>query len=78
MREGLAYSMVIGMSVAFIWHFSRIAKHGNVIIQEPHPVMLAFEIIMLCAFLVFGMVSLIKLLRGIYMAHGQPESDPHD
>ncbi len=63
MREALSYSLVIGMSVAFLWHFCLIAKQGTVIIQEPILAILASEIIMLCAILVFGIVSLVKLLR---------------
>ena len=63
MREALAYSLIVGMSAAFLWHFSNIARFGGQFIQEPSLVILAFEIVMLCSIFVFGVVSLIKLCR---------------
>lgn len=64
MREGLSYGMVMGMSAAFLWHLSNIAKFGTHLIQEPSLAVLALEILLLCAVFLFGSVSLINCLRG--------------
>jgi len=63
MREGLAYSMVIGMSAAFLWHFGNIARFGTHLIQEQNSIILTSEIVMLCAVFIFGLVSFVELLR---------------
>ena len=64
MREVLAYCMIMGMSAAFLWHFSNIARFGTHLIQEPSPVILALEILLFCAVFIFGLVSLINKSRG--------------
>ena len=63
MREGLLCGIVIGMSVAFLWHFSNIVLFGQHIIQEPNLVILVSEIVLISACLIFAIVCLIQLLR---------------
>lgn len=64
MIEGLAYGMIIGMSAAFLWFFSNIARYGTHLIQEPNVIVLVLEIVFLFTIFVFGVVRLINLLRG--------------
>jgi len=63
MREYLAYSMIMGMSAAFLWHFSNIIRFGSHYIREPNLVILSTEIVFLCACFTFALLSVIKLLR---------------
>ena len=63
MREGLANIIIIGLSVAFLLHFSLIAIHGTILIQEPCRIILYSEITMLVAFIGFAIYNLIKLGR---------------
>ena len=64
MREFLANVFAVGTGVALLWHFSLIAIHGPVIIQEPSAVVLAMEIIVLVGIVCFGMVNIIRILPG--------------
>ena len=63
MREYLAYLFVIGLSAAFLWHFSLIATQGTVIIKEPSLAVLSLEIAMVVSFIAFAMVNMIRMFR---------------
>ena len=63
MREGLANIIIIGLSVAFLLHFSLIAIYGTLLIQEPCKVILYSEITMFVVFIGFAVYNLIKLSR---------------
>ena len=52
--------IVIALSVAFLIHFALIAYFGAVLIQEPHPIVLALEIALILLCITAGMVLLIK------------------
>ena len=59
-RHVLANIIVIGLSLAFLVHFGLIAYYGQVVISEPHTVILALEIIGLTGLIVFGFVNLVR------------------
>lgn len=63
MREWLANGIVIGLSLAFLVHFSLIVKYGKLLIQEPNPIMLGFEIVMMAGFIAFAIFNMIKIVR---------------
>ena len=42
--------LVIGMGVAFLWHFKNIWCYGGMIIKEPNHVVLIFEIVFVGTF----------------------------
>ena len=63
MREVLAYLMVIGMSSAFLWHFSCIIRFKTYTIQEPSQIALISEIILFSACLIYGIVNFVRLMR---------------
>ena len=56
----LTNMIVIGLSLAFLVHFGLIAYYGQVVISEPHTVILALEIIGLTSLLVFASLNLVK------------------
>ena len=63
MREGIAYGMTMGMSAAFLWHFSNIIRFGSHYIHEPNIIILSSEIVFFFACFTFTLINLIKLIR---------------
>jgi len=59
-RHILTNMIVIGLSLAFLVHFGLIAYYGQVVISEPHTVILALEIIGLTGLIVFASLNLVK------------------
>ncbi len=59
-RHVLANIIVIGLSLAFLVHFGLIAYYGQVVISEPHTVILALEIIGLTGLVIFASLSLVS------------------
>lgn len=53
MQYFLANIIVIGLSIAFLAHFGLIVYHRQVVISEPHPVILILEIKALIGLIVF-------------------------
>ena len=60
MRYFLANIIVISLSIAFLVHFGLIIYHGQVVISEPYPVVLALEITGLIAFIIFAVLNLAR------------------
>jgi hypothetical protein len=60
MKHALAASMILGMSLAFLWHFSYIVRLGKHTIQEPSPIILATEIVGLLFIFGYGCWYLVK------------------
>ena len=59
-RYILANVIVISLSVAFLVHFGLIAYHGQVVISEPYPVILALEMTGLIGLMVFAFLNLVS------------------
>ena len=59
-RYFLANVVVIGLSVAFLAHFSLIAYYGQLVIREPHPVVLVLEMTVLIGLIVFATLNLSR------------------
>lgn len=59
-RHILTNMIVIGLSIAFLVHFGLIAYYGQVVINEPHTVILALEIIGLTGLVVFAFINLVR------------------
>lgn len=59
-RHILTNMIVIGLSLAFLVHFGLIAYYGQVVISEPHTVILALEIIGLTGLIVFASLNLVR------------------
>ena len=56
-------SLIIGMSLALLWHFSNIVRYGSHLIQEPNTAILTGEVILLSSILVFGLWSAVRMFR---------------
>ena len=56
--------LVTGMGAAFLWHFTLIHLRGQVLIQEPSPLVLWAETALLAAATGFGIYCWISWLRG--------------
>ncbi len=63
MREILKPSLIVGMSLAFLWMFSVIATEGKYYFQEPILWVLALEVAGMCLILGFGLWELVKAIR---------------
>jgi len=59
-RYFLANVVVIGLSVAFLVHFSLIAYYGQLVIGEPHLVVLVLEMTGLIGLIVFAGLNLAQ------------------
>jgi len=63
MKEVIGDSLVIGMSVALLWHFSNIWRYGQHLIQEPNIIILSLETAMLLIIFAFGVYKLVGDFR---------------
>ena len=55
--------LIVSMAIAFLWHFSNIARYGSLLIQEQNTAILISEIILLGIILGLGLYWMIKDLR---------------
>ena len=56
-------SLIIGMSLSLLWHFSNIVRYGSHIIQEPNTAILIGEVTLLFSILLFGLWSAVRVFR---------------
>ncbi len=63
--ELLSSTLLVALSVAFLWHFSNIVRFGRMYIQEPNPVILYTEIILLLSIATWGIWRVVRFLRDI-------------
>ncbi len=61
--EMLADSLLVGLSGAYVWQFSRIWLYGRVCFQEPNIAIRVLETCMFIAILVFGVKRFVKHCR---------------
>lgn len=59
-RYFFANVLVISLSIAFLVHFGLIAYHGQVVIRESYPAILALEMTGLTGLIVFAFLNLIR------------------
>jgi hypothetical protein len=59
----MADSMLVGLSLAFLWHFSNIWRYGQYLAQEPNIIIRSLETVMLLVILVFGVSRLVGDFR---------------
>lgn len=59
-RYFFANVLVISLSIAFLVHFGLIAYHGQVVISEPYPVILALETTGIIGLIVFAFLNLVR------------------
>ena len=56
-------ALVMGLSGAFLWHFSNIWRYGPHLIQEPNKIILTIETVGLIVIFIFGVTGVIGSLR---------------
>ncbi len=64
MKQILLSATVVGMGLAWLWHFYQILTSGRVYFQEPNPVILWAEIVGIAILTGFGLYMFIKIIRG--------------
>ena len=64
MREWLTNTIIIGLSIAFLLHFSLMAIYGKILIQEPNHYILITEMVMMIGFIAFAIYNMTKIRRG--------------
>ena len=63
-KDAIADVLIIGMSTAFLWHFSNIWRYGQHLVGEPNIVIRSLETAVLLAILVFGICRYTSHLKG--------------
>ncbi len=63
LRWWMTNAIMLGLAVAFLVHFTKIALYGRMIIQEPNLIILSLEIAGLVAVVIFAFLNFIKLWR---------------
>ena len=59
----MANSLLVGLSLAFLWHFSNIWRYGQHLIQEPNIIILSLETAMLLIIFAFGVYKFVGDFR---------------
>ena len=55
--------LIVGMALAFLWHFSNIGFFGSHVIEEPNMIIFVIEVVFLLSVLAFGIFMAIKDMR---------------
>ena len=63
MKDYITGTLIIGMSVAFLWHLSNIWRYGQHLIQEPNIVILSMETAGVLLIFAFGVSKYISDLK---------------
>ena len=64
MKQLILSSIVVGMGLAWLYHFYQILTSGRVYFHEPSTVILWSEIIGIAILTGFGLYMFIKIIRG--------------
>lgn len=63
MRQSIAGTIIVGLSTAFLWHFSNIWLFGSLTIGEPNVLWLVFETLLVVLCLAFGLYLFVDWLK---------------
>lgn len=63
MRYAISNGLIIGLSVALLWHFSNIWRYGQYVVGEPNIVIRSLETAGLVAILIFGISNFISNMK---------------
>jgi len=58
----IAYSVMIGLASAFLWHFIYVLCYGSYLVVEPSKIILVGEIFFMIGIIIFG-IDLIRRSR---------------
>ncbi len=62
-RNIMANSLLVGLSVAFLWHFSNMWRYGQYLVGEPNIFIRSLETAGLVVILAFGVSKYVSDLR---------------
>jgi len=65
LKDVIADLIIIGLSMAFLWHFSNMWRYGRYLVGEPNLLIRGLETGLLLVILVFGIVRFISRFRNI-------------
>ena len=71
MKHILAALMIMGTSLAYLWHFSNIIRLGSHLIKEPNIFILVAETVGMIAIFGYGFWYFIKALKGLIKIAGR-------
>jgi hypothetical protein len=60
MRQAIVNGIIIGLSIALLWHFSNIWRYGQYLVGEPNIAVRSLETAGLLAILIFGISNYIS------------------
>ena len=63
MKDFITGTLIIGMSVALLWHLSNIWRYGQHLIQEPNSVILSMETAGVLLIFAFGVSKYVSDLK---------------
>ena len=63
MRNAIGNGLIIGLSIALLWHFSNIWRYGQYVVGEPNIVIRSLETAGLLAILIFGISNFISSMK---------------
>lgn len=64
MKEQIANGALVGMSCAFLWHFSNIWRYGQHLVGEPNIAIRTLETAGIISILALGLSRLIESFKG--------------
>jgi len=63
MRHAIGNGIIVGLSIALLWHFSNIWRYGPHLINEPNMLILSLETVGLFIILIFGISNYISAVK---------------
>lgn len=63
MRHAIGNGIIVGLSIALLWHFSNIWRYGPHLIDEPNMLILSLETVGLFIILIFGICKHISDIK---------------
>ena len=63
LKDLIADGVIIGMSLALLWHFSNMWRYGQYLVGEPNIAIRSLETAGLLAMLVFGVTKIVSDLK---------------
>ena len=63
MRQAIGNGIIIGLSAAFLWHFSNIWRYGQYLVGEPNIMIRSLETAGLLVILIFGISNYISVVK---------------
>lgn len=63
MRHAIGNAILMGLSIALLWHFSNIWRYGQYLVGEPNIMIRSLETVGLLVILIFGISNYISIVK---------------